>query len=468
MIAVSVVLGAVTLLAGVLGGFAIGEDVQTAENHAEREALMIAEPNLIVRPDTEGFVLSILCDTDASDYFVTDEGAPTALSERVEKRNAHLTAETGAYITRIVVPSVYDTAWTNALSGMNEYSLYAADAAEGLSPLLSGGFLRDVSASPYIRTADAWFDGTVMESLSLYGGQYLISSTVADARQNTAVLVYDRTLYERSRTEEYARTLTAVALDGEWTLEQFLVESRGAERKEETVPTAENVLPELSVAFTEEETFHGFSFGREDIFPLYVAAGGSFCEGEIVSLSEMQNGIAALAPLAEDTSVIENPDAFTEGATLFTVATLSEAASMRERGINIGILPLPKLSVETEYRAYIDPRGAAMIALPREAADADKVEYLIYRMAFLSAGYTEPYFIERLAGEDTDMRSILTLIAESAVCDLAGLLGYGEIETLVAESVLSGNDRLAMDYYNRKTLYEKALSILEKRLTNEE
>lgn len=458
------VLAVVALASAVFGGFAIGEDVEITEQHEERAALAIAEPARIIRPDTEGFVLSILCDTDASDFFVTDEGAPTALSERVEKRNAHLTAETGAYITRILVPSVYDAAWTNSLSGMNEYSLYAADAAEGLSPLLSAGLLRDVSGSQYIRTADAWFDGTVMESLSLYGGQYLISSTVADARQNTAVLLYDRTLYERSRTEEHERTLTAVALDGEWTFEQFLVASRGAERAESTALLAGNALPELSVSLAEEEVFHGFSYGEEDIFPLYVAAGGSFCEGEIVSLPVLKNGLATLMPLTEDASSVENPDAFAEGATLFTVATLAEAATLRESGIDVGILPLPKPSEDADYRAYIDPRGAAMLALPRDDSDAEKVEYLIYRMAFLSAGYVEPYFAERIAGDDPDTRSVLTLISESTVCDLAGLLGYGEIETLVAETVLSGNDRLTMDYYNRKTLYEKALSILEKRL----
>lgn len=463
MTVVSAVLAAVMLLAVVFGGFAIGEDVQIAENQAERAALMTAEPNLIVRPDTEGFVLSILCDTDASEYFVTDGGASLALSERVEQRNAHLSAETGAYITRIVVPSVYDAAWNNLLSGMNEYSLYAADAAEGLSPLLSGGLLRDVSDSQYIRTADAWFDGTVMESLSLYGGQYLISSAVADVRQNTVALVYNRTLYERSHNEEHEKTLTAVATDGEWTVEQLLMESRGAERTESEALSLEDAMPTPSVPLA-EDVFYGFRFGAEDIFPLYVAVGGSFCEGEIVSLSAMQNGLEALAPLAEDASTVENPDAFAEGVTLFTVATLAEAANLRASGMDIGILPLPKLSAEAEYRAYIDPRGATMLALPQGVAEAEKVEYLVYRMAFLSAGYIEPYFAERIAGDDLDTRSMLTLLGENAVCDLAGLLGYGEIEALIADSLLHGNDRLAMDYYNRKTLYEKALSILEKRL----
>lgn len=456
-------LATVALASVIFGGFAIGRETEIAENDEARAALRIAEPNLIIKPDTEGFVLSILCDTDASASFVTDEGEGGELSVHVERRNAHLTAETGAYITRIVVPSVYDAAKTSALSGMQSYSLYAADAAGGLSPLLSAGLLRDVSQSQYIRTEDAWFDGSVMESLSLYGGEYLISSTVADARQNTAVLVYNRALYERSRAgAEHEKSLAAVALDGELTLEQLLVESRAAHA--EAMPAENDMAPELAVSLTEEESFHGFGFSREDIFSLYVAADGSFAEREIVSLSDMKNSLAALAPLLTDASSVEQPDSFAEGATLFTVATLAEAAAYRESGLPIGILPLPKQSIEEEYRAYVDPRGTAMLALPKDAADAEKVEYLVYRMAFLSAGYIEPLLYTGIVGEDLDEQKVLEMIFANTVCDLAGLLGYGGIETLIADTALEGNDRLSLDYYNRKTLYEKALFILEKRL----
>lgn len=462
-ILVAAVLAAAALAATVFGGISIGENAVSEKIHAERAALSGAEPELITRPDTADYVFTILCDTDSSDYFVADEGNDAALSERAERRNAHLVEETGAYISRVVVPSVYDAAWTNALSGMNEYSLYAASAADELSLLLSAGMLRDVSQSRYIRTEEPWFDGSVMESLSLYGGEYLISSTIADARQNTAVLVYNRALHERAREETGRESLTAVALNGALTLERVLVESRAAETEPE--PVAEAEVMDLDLA--EEEKFHGFGFGREDIFPLYVAAGGRFAEGDIVSLSVLRESLAALAPLFSDASAVENPDGFAEGATLFTVATLSEAAAYREAGVDVGILPLPKQRIEDTYRAYVDPRGATMLAIPKDVEEPEKAEYLVYRMAFLSAGYIEPYFYEGAAGEDPEEQKVLEMIFAHTVCDLSGLLGYGDIETLIAEAVLEDSDRLVMDYYNRKTLYEKALSILEKRLKDE-
>lgn len=462
-------LSAVVLFAAVFGGIGIGRQAEIAEGHEARAMLAIAEPNVIAKPDTDGFVLSILCDTDSSDSFAAEEDASDVRSERVERRNAHLAEETGAYIGKSIVPSVYETAFADSLSGDNTYSLYAASAADELSLLLSAGLLRDVSGSRYIRTKDAWFDGAVMEDLSLYGGQYLISSSIADARRNAAVLVYDRALYARDASaDESRKTLAAVALDGELTLEVLLVESRtvGANTAE-PLALEETETAEMAVSLSEEESFRGFGFGREDIFPLYVAAGGSFATAEVTGLSAMRESIAALMPLLTDASSIENPDAFADGATLFSVHTLSEVMALREANADIGILPLPKTNAEDAYRCYVDPHGATMLALPRDGADADKVEYLVYRMAFLSMGYIDPLFYESIAGEHTDDREVLELILNSTVCDLSGLLGYGDIEDLVADTALYGDERLALDYYNRKTLYEKALSILEKRLNTE-
>lgn len=460
-------LGAVALFTVVFGGVRIGHDLQVAEGHEARAMLAIAEPNAIVKPDTNGFVLSILCDTDSSDSFTAEEDASDERNVRVERRNAHLAEETGAYIGKSIVPSVYETAFADTLSGDHTYSLYAAGAADELSLLLSAGLLRDVSDSQYIRMKDPWFDGAVMEDLSLYGDAYLISSSIADARQNTAVLVYDRALYARDAAEESGKTLSAVALDGELTLEVLLVESRAVGVNTEVLPLEETETADLAVSLSDEESFRGFGFGSEDIFPLYVAAGGSFATAEVTSLSAMRQNIAALTPILTDASSIENPHAFADGATLFSVHTLSEVMALREANADVGILPLPKRNAEEAYRCYVDPHGATMLALPRDGAEADKVEYLVYRMAFLSMGYIDPLFYENIAGESTDDREVLELILDSTVCDLSGLLGYGDIEDLVADTALYGDERLALNYYNRKTLYEKALSILEKRLNKD-
>lgn|GEM_PF-1322311 len=430
------------------------------ESHEARAALGIAEPSAIIRPQTEGFTLSILCDNDSSHSFGEEEIVAKERDRRILQRNAHFEEETGARITKAHAASVYDAAYADSLSGSNTFALYTAPAADELSLLLSGGMLHDVSDSQYIRTADDWFDGAVMESLSVYGKQYLISSTVADARQNTNVLVYDRGLYRRETTESGRRPPSAIAFDGDWTLEALLAECR-------TVGTEDSVPLADSVALPEEEKFHGFGFDRSDIFSLYVGAGGSFAADEIVSLGTMRQSIAALTPLLTNAESIEYPNGVADGATLFSVNTVAEVVRLKETRTDIGILPMPKAKAEDPYRCYIDPRGATMLAIPAGVSDAETVEYLVYRLAFLSLGYMEPLLYESVTDGDAADRRMLDLIFASTVCDLSGLLGYGDIEELVSETALGTDSRLALEYYNRKTLYEKALSILEKRLNKE-
>lgn len=462
-ISVAAILAAVMLVALIFGGFSIGKNSALAEEEAARAALSVVEPNLIVRPDTVDYVFSILCDAEASDSFLQEDEQGDEHSRHHAMRNAHLVEETGAWMTEATVTSVYDAAVNDVLSGSYTHAMYAGDAAGTLSHLLGAGILRDVSDSQYIRTKDAWFDGSVMESLSLFGGQYFISSAAADARRSISVLVYNRAHHD------FADSLTSAALNGTFTVERLLLESRAAEAVGDVPPVAETeAAVDLVVDLTEEERFHGIGYGREDVFALYVAVGGSFWGQESVSLSAMRTALDRLFPLFADATVVERPDGFAEGETLFTVATLAEANDFARRGVDVGILPLPKADAADAYRAYLDPRGAIMLALPKGAPAGETAEYMIYRMAFLSKGYIEPCMYEELVGEREEERKLLSLIFDHMVCDLSGLLGYGDIESLVAEAALDGDARLALHYYNRKTLYEKALSILEKRLTKEE
>lgn len=450
-------LAGIVAFASVYGPIRIAENAQTQENNEARAALGIAEPNVILRPETEGFVLSVLCDNDSSHSFGEEEEIETKRDRMIARRNAHFEAETGAVIQKAHAPSVYDAAKEDALSGSNSYSLYTGPAAEELSFLLGAGLLRDVSDSQYIRTKDAWFDGAVMQSLSLYGKQYLISSSIADARQNTTVLVYDRELYKREHTEPGHTPPSALAFAGDWTVDALLIACKAKETE----------TNEAQIVLSEAERFHGFGFGRENLFSMYVAAGGSFSTDSIVSLSTMQSSIEALKPLLTHTESIEHPSGFAEGETLFGVMTLREVIALKETNGDVGILPLPKAKEADPYRSYIDPRGATMLAIPAEATDAQTVEYLVYRLAFLSKGYMDPLLYDSVTDGDAADRSMLELILSHTVCDLSGLFGYGDIEKLVADAALGVENRLPLEYYNRKTLYEKALSILEKRLTQE-
>ena len=120
---------------------------------------------------------------------------------------------------------------------------------------------------------------------------------------------------------------------------------------------------------------------------------------------------------------------------------------------------MPKAAAEYDYGGYIDLSAAVMTAIPSGSPTYKEAEYLLDRMACLSKEYVIPYF-DACFAEETD---IYEIIRSSSSCDLSVLFGYGDIGSLVAECMRDGT-QLSLEYYNRKALYEKALSIVAKRL----
>lgn len=438
-------------LAGGGIGFSVAENNQAALANAQfeqREILASAPLSLVEKEDINGFEVSILCDMNAAESFCGAETEADTLSKRAKMRNDHFEAETGAKLSVTPTADFYKVATNDILSGTNEYNLFAADVLGSLSHLLSAGNLHDVSQSKYIDTSEEWFDGTVMDNLSVYGGKYLISSAAADARRNACVIVYNRDMAPSTM-----KPPVMLASNGEFTVEKLLEYTR------EVYSPSENA----------DEAFYGASFGEEDVFPLLSGVGGAFVRTTaddilVEPLSSLRVQLEKIASLVNDDSVRYGTRDFSESHSLFSVKKVSEIPYLRQTVGNIGILPLPKLDFDSSYSGYIDLDGAVMMAIPAGVMEHGKVEYALDRFARLSYQYIDSYFKTEVVGDNADDERILEIVAEGASSDLSSLFGYGDIAGLFADVVSGKEQDLTLEYYNRKTLYEKAITIIEKRL----
>ena len=408
-------------------------------------------------PDTAGFILHTLCDARAEKFFLADESSTTELSHRVYARDRHLEEETGAVVVESAASDFLAAAKADLLSGAYTYNLYAADAGGSLSKLLASASLHDVTDSAYLRTDEPWFDGKVMDELAVGGRRYLISSSAVDARLGAVAVVYRRALEDGGTGVNESAAMTAVALEGEFTLEYLLSASR-ASGAEQTAAAA--------VTEGEKPVSYGFAFDADDVFALYFGAGGDFIDagsGTAVEYETFAEKLDRVLAFYGEASVTDNTAAFERGEALFTLMKLSDLQN-RGDGDKLGILPLPKAAESDAYRSYIDLSGTPMTAIPAGVPSADKVEYLVERMAFLSYGYVEPLVREQIDGGDVDDGAVLRLIFDGAACEAANLYGYGDLPGWLSSVAKNGTARLKMEYYKRKTLCEKALSIVEKRL----
>ncbi|MBQ6613758.1 MAG: hypothetical protein IIX18_00390 [Clostridia bacterium] len=402
--------------------------IKTAENEhmIARNELSVNPPALIEPPSAEGYILSILSETDAAHFFAESELS----SGSVQKRNFHLALESGVVVGASSVPAIYDAARNDILSGTYSYDLYAASGRE-LSRLLSKDLLDDISDNPYIDTDDEWFDATLTNALAVLGKHYFLSSSITDTYKDVYVLAYNPALCDEN-------ALIAAAKDGSLTLEKVLEYQK------------EGVSP--------------IEIAEDDVFPLYNALGGSFAnaaeELAITPFKEFESGITALTPFSSLESA-----SFENGEVPFSVMTLEEVKRLKESSTDTGFLPLPKAEKTDSFRSYIDIKNAIFTALPKEHPELDIISYAVYRMAFLSHGYTLPSYYESLNATNNEM---IEIIYENIVFDISALFGYGDIDALVADIYYGREKRPSLEYYNRRTLYEKAFEIIENRINKED
>ena len=369
--------------------------------------------------------------------------------------------ETGAQITVTQADDFVGTATRDLLSGDRIYTLYAASVSDGLCQLLSAGYLADVSDMAYVDRDSPLFDFGVTDSLSLFGKTYFLSSTVLDVRRDAYVVLYNRAFEEKIPLQEGERTLASLALDGHFTLEAMLSVSRA-------VCSSKDMQADAFGERAAEETFYGIAAADDVLDAVYYGLGGRFAATtedavSIVSLSALKSALGLADTFLCDASRTPGADAFGDSTALFTVCKLSEISSRYGQLPEIGILPMPKANADDAYRCLVDLSQTELMAVPAGTADTDTIGYLLSRMAFLSDGYVTPYFEKEVSREDADNLLMLSLIRESTVSDLSLLFGYGDISGLLADTLANGDKRLALQYYNRKTLYEKALTVIDHR-----
>ena len=218
-----------------------------------------------------------------------------------------------------------------------------------------------------------------------------------------------------------------------------------------------------------QENFCGLALDRRSVFPLAFGMGGGFVlvgrsGTAIAEYDDLCGVLAPVGQLLDDGTATLVGDVFGEGGSLYGVTKLGDMQKYKATLGDVGLLPMPKNTAAEPYRCYLDLEATPLFALPA-GADVLRTTYLIDRAVFLARGYIEPLWRRGVTGENDEDDAVLTLIEKSIGSDLSGLFGYGDIPSLYASlAEAGGTPALHLDYYNRKTLYEKALSIIEKRL----
>ena len=464
----AVVFVAALVVGGIIALAVYGVDRNSiAVSASARAEIGSAAPVVNEVPDFAGYTLTVLCDAAGSDAFAVQRENETSISRAVAMRDRHLCAETGVEIRATVAADFLTAARESLLSGDGAYQLYAADAAGALAPLMVENGLCDLSADSRVTRDGAGVFVSAVDGLSIYGKRYLLAATAQDVYRGVYCVAYNRRLAEElADLFPDGQSLPAAALDGTFTLEQLAVAARAAQA---AYPDEERGMESADVAALDVQArFYGLALDVRSVFPLAFGVGGGFIEvlrgsPSVIEYERLSAVTDALRPLLTDAATSLVGDDFFAGGSLFCICKIGDIAAGRATLGDVGILPMPKGSAAEPYRAYLELRGTPLLALPR-GADVLRTTYLCDRAAFLSRGYVEPLLRRSITGDSADDGAVLSLIEGSIAADLTGLLGYGDIPSYYAAAAQGSFSAPHLEYYNRKTFYEKALSIIEKRL----
>lgn len=352
----------------------------------------------------------------------------------LDEREARLLGEHSLTLKLSKTADIVDRIKNGVLTGNNNFDLLLLNSRAGCE-LLTLGALEAVSEAGISITPES--EGVhrkITESLTVGGDTYLFAcdALVSDLTAVNAVR-YDGTKLSSDPVTQ--------AVAGDFTLE-------------------------LLLSYLSELTEDSLAIDQSASLAVFSAVGG-----EIFVKNE--KGIP-LSSLAEDKDFAEN---YSLAAELLSC----DSHSIREAVFSVTqmtvtpqgsiFLPLPKADADSEYISLVDSGSISLFAAPLGVVDGQRLSRLLTAFNLSSSDYREAVRLRLTEQSGVRGEKMLTLIERSARLDLGIMLGWGDIDDLIAEGLASGtsakdllSDRITS---MRNEAVETAAKIVAERLNIE-
>ncbi|MBR2453596.1 MAG: extracellular solute-binding protein [Clostridia bacterium] len=372
-------------------------------------------------------------------YFTSQE-----LDRAVYLRNSALNLELGidvktenVYGTSFVSGAALDRLRKDYNSNSYKYDLAHIDGREAAKCAV-GGYLADMNTFEYLDTSMPWWDQNANTELSVNGKLFFTSGdiSVCDDMATSCVLFNKNVLAENSEL-----TSPYLLLDeNKWTVDSFIEQSRIAG----------------------SEGIHGVIVWNGAASSVFSSGGGKICESD-------KNGLTLTLGKSDTVSLVEKyaelfnsascynyqknttPDKyeitraalFGEGNAYFCISTLNTAAEFTERGMNFGILPMPKASAEQDrYYNNINTMYSQLVCIPAKQENSERTGAITEMMAYMARDLLSPAYKRLVIGNEPSARDsqVFDTVINSKSYDLGALFVVADAEYLIADAMNYGGD----------------------------
>lgn len=356
-------------------------------------------------PPHDGETVRILMQSGKGEAF-TSEFAEGELATYLSAREAALLADHNTVIKMTVSADIADRVKNGVLAAENDFDFMLIDPDAG-AELLTYGALEAISEVGIgITPKTAGVRESLTESLTVGGDVYLLAcdALISDL-SSLRVIEYNGAKLSSDPAK--------MAAEGAFTAELLL-----------------NYITELKT--------DSFAVGQGSTLALFSALGG-----EVFIKNE---GGLPLSALAEDKdfskkyqsalNLVERDSQTNRAA--FTVTGISPAAQ------GVTILPLPKADADSEYVTLADAGGLTLLAAPIGVVDGLRLAKLLNCLCVASGDLRSAERAKYIAQKGEYGEPILSILENSARFDLGILLGWGDFDDYIADSLASGKTAAEM------------------------
>ena len=384
-------------------------------------------------PPHDGEIIRVLIQDGKSEAF-TSEFADGELATYLSSREAALLADHNTVIRVSRSADIVDRIKTGIQTANNDFDFLLLNSKSG-AELLTYGALEALSeAGIGLTPKTAGVRESLTESLTVGGAVYLVAcdALVSDLSSLRAI--------EYSGAELSSDPAKAAA-EGDFTVELLL-----------------NYIAELKT--------DSFAVEQDSMLALFSGVGGRvFVENEkgipLSALTEDKN----FSKKYESVLGLIKNDSQTNRSAAFTVTGISPARD------GVTVLPLPKASAEAEYVTLTEAGTLTLLAAPIGVVAGVRLAKLFNCLCVASGNLRSAERARFIDADDPYSEQIISILESTEMLDLGILLGWGDIDDYIADSLASGKsakDMLADRVVSmRNKAVETASGILVERLNIE-
>lgn len=388
----------------------------------------------------KGYTVNVLVsgNFDRNDFHASYTSAEV-LDEAVSIRNGALEIELGVkvkteniYGTNFSTGAALDKLRKDYNSNSQIYDLAHIDGREAVKCAV-GGYLADINTYDHIDTSTPWWDHNANKELSVNGKLFFTTGdiSVCDDMATSCVLFNKNVLAENSEL-----TSPYVLLDeNKWTVDALIEQSRIADH----------------------ESTNGIIIWNGAANSLFSSGGNKICETD-------SNGLRLTLNDPDLTSLLEKyvqlfrssscynyqknttPDKyeitratlFGEGNAYFCVSTLQTAAEFAERGMNFGVLPMPKASSDQDrYYNNLNTMYSQFLCIPAKQEHRERTGAVAEMMAYMARDLLTPAYRRLIIGSEPSARdsNAFDMVINNKSFDIGALFVIGDAEYLIADAM---------------------------------